>query len=399
MTRQLGTITRGLRTPIFSEGDDLVKIIPELLVDIAHNSKFEIRDKDVLAITESIVARTQGNYASIYDIETDIKNKLNGENQLGITFPILSRNRFATLLRGIARSVDELIIQLSYPADEVGNHLFPADLLFDKEVNPYQDVLDEKQFFDLFGKSEHPFTGMDYIETYRHIVEAEGTKCQIIFANDVTQILNYTKNVLTCDVHTRHQSKRLLKQKGGQIVLGLEDILNQPTFLHGYNQQFGLLGSNKASDERVKLFPRDCQVVVDKIAQRINELTGKQVEVMIYGDGAFKDPVGRIWELADPVVSPAYTQGLAGKPNEIKLKYLADNDYKNLSKEEQIEAINRRIKENKESEVAGEFKGQLGTTPRQLTDLLGSLADLTSGSGDKGTPVVYIQGYFDNFAD
>lgn len=396
MSRYVGTVVRGLRMPIFTEGDNLVEILPELLLKASEAHQFTIEDRDVLALTESIVARTQGNYASIYDIEVDLKNKLNGQKRLGITFPILSRNRFSTLLRGIARSVDELIIQLSYPADEVGNHLFNSELLFDKKVNPWHDVLDEEQFEKNFGKSKHPFTGMDYIELYKNIVEHEGTKCTIIFANNVTEILNHTKTVLTCDIHTREQSKKLLKENGAQLVLGLDDLLNQETFLHGYNQKYGLLGSNMASEERVKLFPRESQKVVDQLADRIYELTNKHVEVMIYGDGAFKDPVGRIWELADPVVSPAYTKGLEGTPNEIKIKYLADNDYSNLSKEEKEIAITQKIKEKNDNQTGAEH---VGTTPRQLTDLLGSLADLTSGSGDKGTPVVYIKGYFDNYAD
>lgn len=399
MTRYIGTVARGLRTPIFTEGDNLLTILPELLIKISEESGFEIKDQDVLAITESIVARAQGNYASIFDIEVDLKNKLKGHRKLGVTFPILSRNRFSTLLRGIARSVDEVIIQLSYPSDEVGNHLFPSEMLFKTKINPWQDVLDEDQFFKLFGKSKHPFTGMDYIELYREIVENEGAKCTIIFGNDVSQILDYTKVVLTCDVHTRHQSKRILSENGAELILGLDDLLNEHSFLHGFNEEFGLLGSNKASEERIKLFPRDCQQLVEKLASRITELTGKKVEVMIYGDGAFKDPVGRIWELADPVVSPAFTDGLKGKPSELKLKYLADNDFKDLSKEEQQEAINRRIRENKATAHDEQFADAVGTTPRQLTDLLGSLADLTSGSGDKGTPVVYIQGYFDSYSD
>lgn len=396
MTRRIGTTARGLRSPIFSEGDDLVEIIPQLLVDIAKQSNFEINDRDVLAITESVVARAQGNYASIYDIENDLRNKIKGADTLGVTLPILSRNRFATLLRGIARSVKEVIILLSYPSDEVGNHLFPVDLLFEKNVNPWQDELNEEQFFNLFGKSVHPFTQMDYIQLYKEIVENEGTKCKIIFANDVRKILNHTKIVLTCDIHSRHQSKKILNNSGAEIVLGLDDVLNEKTFLHGYNEEFGLLGSNLASAERVKLFPRDSQAVVNAIAQRIYKLTHKNVEVMIYGDGAFKDPVGRIWELADPVVSPAYTQGLAGQPHELKLKYLADNDFKDLSKKEQEIAISQKIKDYKDDENA---LGMLGTTPRQITDLLGSLADLTSGSGDKGTPIVFIQGYFDSYSD
>lgn len=396
MTRYIGTTARGLRTPIFSQGDDLIKLLPELLVTASKHSNFEIQDRDVLAITESIVARTQGNYASIYDIETDLRNKLQGHKKLGITFPILSRNRFSILLRGIARAVDELVIQLSYPADEVGNHLFPSDLLFNTKVNPYVDVLSEQQFEDFFGKSVHPFTGMDYVELYKNIVEAEGTKCTIIFANNIKEIVKQTPYVLTCDIHTRAQSKQLLKEAGAEIVLGLDDLLNEETLLHGYNKQYGLLGSNLASTEKIKLFPRDSQVLVDQIAARIHELTGKKVEVMIYGDGAFKDPVGRIWELADPVVSPAYTQGLTGTPNELKLKYLADNELKGLSAAEQQVLITQRIKSKTNVQTGAEH---LGTTPRQITDLLGSLADLTSGSGDKGTPVVYIQGYFDNYAD
>lgn len=396
MTRLIGTVVRGLRTPIYTEGDNLVESIPELLVKASNQHQFEIQDKDVLAITESVVARTQGNFASIYDIETDLRNKLKGETKLGLTFPILSRNRFSTLLRGIARAADEIVIQLSYPSDEVGNHLFDSDLLFEKNINPWHDVLDEQQFEEIFGKSKHPFTSMDYVELYKNIVTSEGAKCTIIFANDVTEILKHTQNVLTCDIHTRHQSKRHLQAKGAMLVLGLDDILSEETFLHGYNKQYGLLGSNKASDQRVKLFPRDSQEVVDNIAKRVYELTGKRIEVMIYGDGAFKDPVGRIWELADPVVSPAYTVGLMGTPNELKLKYLADNDFKGLSAEEQYDQITKRIKEKNENQSGDEH---IGTTPRQITDLLGSLADLTSGSGDKGTPVVYIQGYFDNLAD
>lgn len=396
MSRLVGTVVRGIRTPIYTQGDNLVESIPELIIEASKQNGFEIQDKDVLAITESVVARTQGNYASIYDIEADLKNKLNGANKLGITFPILSRNRFSILLRGIARSVDELVIQLSYPSDEVGNHLFDSDLLFEKNINPWHDVLSEQDFLDTFGKSKHPFTSMDYVELYKSIVEEEGTKCIIVFANDVTEILNHTKHVLTCDIHTRHQSKKQLRAKGAELVLGLDDLLNDSTLLHGYNEQYGLLGSNKASDERIKLFPRNSQEVVDQIANRIKELTSKDVEVMIYGDGAFKDPIGRIWELADPVVSPAFTKGLMGTPNELKLKYLADNDFKGLDKEEQYQEITKRIKDKNDNQTGEEH---VGTTPRQLTDLLGSLADLTSGSGDKGTPVVYIQGYFDNLAD
>lgn len=396
MSRAIGTIVRGLRTPIFHEHDDLVEQLPQILIEASKQGNFEIKDRDVLAITESIVARTQGNYASIDDITNDLKSQLKGHKTLGITFPILSRNRFSSLLRGFARAVDEVIIQLSYPADEVGNHLFNADMLFDANVNPWQDVLNEEQFLNTFGKSKHQFTGMDYISFYKQIVEEEGATCKFVFANDVREILNHTKVVLTSDIHTRNQSKQLLIKHGGELILGLDDILSKPTDQHGYNPEYGLLGSNKASDTSIKLFPRDSQPLVDKLAQRIYELTNKKVEVMIYGDGAFKDPVGRIWELADPVVSPAYTPGLKGTPHELKLKYLADNEYSHLSESQQQQAIKDRLMRK---EVKDESDAAVGTTPRQITDLLGSLADLTSGSGDKGTPIVYIQGYFDNFAE
>lgn len=395
MSRAIGTVTRGLRAPIFTQGDDLIEIIPNLLIHASKQAKFDIQDGDVLAITESVVARTQGNYATIYDIEEDLRKRLNGAKTLALTFPILSRNRFSTLLRGFARAVDEIIIQLSYPSDEVGNHLFPSELLFDKNINPWQDVLNELEFLDTFGKSKHPFTGMDYIELYKDIVESEGARCSFVFANDIRVILDYSKTVLTCDVHTRHQSKKTLIKHGGELILGLDDLLTQPSDHHGYNPEYGLLGSNKASEEKIKLFPRECQPLVDQLAQKIKDLTHKQVEVMIYGDGAFKDPVGRIWELADPVVSPAYTEGLKGTPNELKLKYLADNEFSDLDDLQQEQAIKERIRHKK---VVNESDEAVGTTPRQITDLLGSLSDLTSGSGDKGTPIVYIQGYFDSYA-
>lgn len=396
MTRSVGTVAWGVRTPIFSKNDDLVDLLPDILIQASQEANFELRDRDVLAITESIVARTQGNYATIYDIEKDLRRKLNGHKTIALTFPILSRNRFASLLAGFALAVDEVIIQLSYPADEVGNHLFPSHLLFEKHINPWQAVFDEQTFASTFGKSKHPFTGMDYIELYKNIVEQHGAKCTFVFANDVREILNYSKVVLTCDIHTRHQSKQILQENGGQLILGLDDILNEVNDQHGYNPEYGLLGSNKASETEIKLFPRDCQPFVDQLAQKLYEKTNKHIEVMIYGDGAFKDPVGRIWELADPVVSPAYTPGLKGTPEELKLKYLADNEFKNLNKQEQQVAIKERLKHK---EIKDESDAAVGTTPRQITDLLGSLADLTSGSGDKGTPIVYIQGYFDSYAE
>ena len=399
MTRYIGTVARGIRAPIFKNGDNLIEMVPQLILDAANGEGFTIRNRDVIAMTESIVARTQGNYASFEDIKNDLLTKLDGREEIGLTLPILSRNRFSILLKGIASAAKKIIIQLSFPADEVGNRLFDDNLLIGTNINPWNDVLDESLFLKKFGKSIHQFTGIDYVEFYREIVEEVGTECQIIFANDCRKILNYTQNVIACDIHTREQSIAQLKASGAEFVIGLADILNTPTNEHGYNEQYGLLGSNKATETEIKLFPRNCQKITDQIAGKMYALTGKNVEVMVYGDGAFKDPVGKIWELADPVVSPAYTPGLKGTPNELKLKYIADNEYKDLTSEEQKELITERIKQKETTDQAIDSKGSEGTTPRQITDLLGSLSDLVSGSGDKGTPIVYIQGYFDSYAD
>ena len=403
MSRLIGTISRGIVAPIFRQNDDLVEIIPNLILDAAKEGKFELRDRDVLCITESIVARTQGNYATIDDIASDIKNKTANAEVLGITFPILSRNRFSILLKGIAKATKKVVILLSYPSDEVGNHLFDPNMLLDTDINPWQDVLTEKQFVEIFGEPKHTFTGMNYVEFYRSLVEGQGAECEIIFSNDCRHILDYAQNVITCDIHTRERSKKILTQAGAKTVLGLDNILTEESSEHGYNCDYGLLGSNKADDELVKLFPHSCQELVDKVAQRLRELSGKNIEVMIYGDGAFKDPVGKIWELADPVVSPAYTPGLDGTPHEMKIKYLADSEFKHLEAEELAAAIRNKInnKDRSDLEDANSVEAEKteGTTPRRLTDLLGSLSDLTSGSGDKGTPIVYVQGYFDNWAD
>ena len=394
MERLVGTVVRGLRTPIINRGDDLVQVVVDTVIGASQAEGFSIRDRDIIGITESVVARAQGNYASIDAIAKDIGKKF-GRGTLGVIFPILSRNRFAVCLRGIAKGVDKVVLMLSYPADEVGNHLVDEDLLDEKGVNPWSDVLTEKEFRELFGYYKHPFTGMDYIEYYKSIVTECGARCEVLFANNPTAILKYTKNVLACDIHTRKRTKRILKAAGAERVYGLEDILSEPVDGSGYNEQYGLLGSNKATEESVKLFPRDCQAFVERIQAILRERTGKTVEVMVYGDGAFKDPVGKIWELADPVVSPGYTKGLEGTPNEVKLKYLADNEFAGLKGEEQKKAIEAYIK-NKQANLVGAMAAQ-GTTPRRLTDLIGSLCDLTSGSGDKGTPVIYIQGYFDNY--
>lgn len=400
MARYVGTVARGIRAPIFNPGDDLVTIIPELIIKASQSENFALRDRDVLAITESVVARTQGNYASVEDIKNDLVKQLDGIEEIGLVLPILSRNRFSILLKGLAAAVKKVHLQLSFPSDEVGNQLFDDDLLLSSEVNLYTDVLTEEEFFQNFGKSKHPFTGMDYIEFYKNIIIEAGAECNIIFANDPRKILNYTKNVIACDIHTRQASVEKLKAAGAEFVIDLTHILNKPTDKHGYNEQYGLLGSNKADETIIKLFPRDCQNLTEQIAKVLYEKTGKRIEVMIYGDGAFKDPVGKIWELADPVVSPAYTAGLKGTPHELKIKYLADSDYKDFSSEEKQIEITKRIKSkdlaNKDS-VNNEISE--GTTPRNLTDLLGSLSDLVSGSGDKGTPIVYIQGYFDNYSD
>lgn len=392
MTRVVGTVARGLRTPIINKGDKLEEILVESVLKASEVEGYDIQDRDILALTESIVARAQGNYALVDDIAADINDKF-GNETVGVVFPILSRNRFSLCLRGIAKGVKKVVIMLSYPADEVGNHLVDIDTLDEKGVNPWTDVLTEAQFFELFGRNGHEFTGINYVEYYRSLVEEVGVVCEIIFSNNPETILDYTKNVLTCDVHSRVRTKRILKAKGAEKLYNLEDILTAPVNGSGYHPEYGLLGSNSSTEEELKLFPRDCQPVVEKIQHMLKEATGKTVEVMVYGDGAFKDPVGKIWELADPVVSPAFTAGLHGTPNETKLKYLADNNFAHLRGEELKQAISEHI-ENRDLEDAGE---SLGTTPRQLTDLIGSLADLTSGSGDKGTPIVYIQGYFDNF--
>lgn len=394
MERIVGTVSRGLRAPIIKEGDDLTQIVIDTVMEAAKAGEFTIQDRDVLAVTESILARSQANYATKDQIAADVKAKLGGET-IGVIFPILSRNRFAICLRGIAHGAKKIVLMLSYPSDEVGNHLVDIDLLDEKGINPYSDVLTQEQFESLFGKSKHTFTGMDYVNYYKGIIEEEGAEAEVIFSNDPRTILNYTKNVLTCDIHTRVRTKRLLRQAGAEVVCGMDDILTASVDGSGYNDKYGLLGSNKSTEDSIKLFPIHCQEFVDGIQKKLNVLTGKTVEVMVYGDGAFKDPVGKIWELADPVVSPGYTKGLEGTPNEVKLKYLADNEFADLKGDELKEAISDYIR-NKDAELGDSMVAQ-GTTPRRLTDLIGSLCDLTSGSGDKGTPFIYIQGYFDNY--
>ena len=394
MERVVGTVVRGLRCPIIKEGDKIENIVVESVLKASEAEGFTINDKDIVTVTESVVARAQGNYATIDNIATDIKAKF-GDDTIGVIFPILSRNRFAICLRGIAKGAKKIVLMLSYPADEVGNHLVDLDMLDDKGVNPWTDVLTEQEFRNLFGYNKHPFTGVDYIDYYKSLVEEYGIECEVIFSNNPKTILNYTKSVLTCDIHTRFRTKKILKANGGEKVYSLDNILCESIDGSGYNEEYGLLGSNKSTEETIKLFPRNCQPVVDNIQAILKEKTGKDVEVMIYGDGAFKDPVGKIWELADPVVSPAYTSGLNGTPNEIKLKYLADNNFADLEGEELKNAISEYIK-NKQSDLVGSMESQ-GTTPRRLTDLIGSLSDLTSGSGDKGTPIIFIQGYFDNY--
>ena len=394
MGRMIGTVSRGVRAPIIRQGDDIVKIVTDSVLEAAKEENIAFHDRDVVAMTEAIVARAQGNYCSVEDIASDVKAKFGGDT-VGVIFPILSRNRFAICLRGIAKGVKKVVLMLSYPSDEVGNHLISLDMVDEKGVNPYTDVLDLATYRNLFGFVKHTFTGIDYVEYYKNLVEECGAECEIIFANNPKAILNYTKNVLACDIHTRARTKRILKANGGEIVLGLDEIMNAPINGSGCNEAYGLLGSNKATEDTVKLFPRDCQEVVDAIQLELKKATGKTIEVMVYGDGAFKDPVGKIWELADPVVAPAYTSGLEGTPNELKLKYLADNDFANLSGDELKEAIKTKITE-KDDNLVGKMASE-GTTPRRLTDLIGSLCDLTSGSGDKGTPIVFIQGYFDNY--
>lgn len=394
MERTVGTVTRGLRCPIINEGDSIETIVVESVLKASEVEGFKIEDKDIVCVTESIVARAQGNYASIDQIAKDVTNKF-GEATVGVIFPIFSRNRFSNILKGIARGAKKVVLMLSYPSDEVGNHLVSLDALDEKGINPWTDVLDEKQFRELFGYNKHTFTGVDYIEYYKELIANEGAECEVIFSQKPKTILEYTKNVLTCDIHTRFRTKRILENNGAEKVYALDDILSESIDGSGFNENYGLLGSNKSTEEGIKLFPRDCQPVVEGIQEVIKEETGKTVEVMIYGDGAFKDPVGKIWELADPVVSPAFTSGLEGTPNEVKLKYLADNNFADLRGADLEAAIKKHINE-KDEDLTGSMEAQ-GTTPRQLTDLIGSLADLTSGSGDKGTPIVFIQGYFDNF--
>ncbi len=395
MERITGTVVRGIRAPIINSGDDIAKIVADSVMKASEIEGFAVRDRDIAAITESVVARSQGNYASIDAIAQDIRSKF-GNDTIGVIFPILSRNRFAICLRGIAKGASKIVLMLSYPSDEVGNHLVDIDLLDEKGVNPWTDVLTLKQYRDLFGYIKHTFTGMDYIDYYKSLIEEYGVECEVIFSNNPRTILEYTKSVLACDIHTRMRTKRILKANGGQKIFSLDEILSAPVNGSGYNEEYGLLGSNKSTEDTVKLFPRDCSQLVEKIQADLRQRTGKTIEVMVYGDGAFKDPVGKIWELADPVVSPGYTPGLEGTPNEVKLKYLADNNFRDLRGDELKKAISEYIK-NKESDLVGEMVSQ-GTTPRRLTDLIGSLCDLTSGSGDKGTPIVYIQGYFDNYA-
>ena len=394
MSRTIGTVSRGVRAPIIRNGDDIVEIVTASVLEAAEDEGFAFRDRDIVAMTEAIVARAQGNYATVDDIACDVKAKLGGET-VGVIFPILSRNRFAICLRGIAKGAKKVVLMLSYPSDEVGNHLISMDALDEKGVDPYKDVLDLAKYRELFGYEKHTFTGVDYVEYYESLVKECGAECEIIFANNAKAILNYTKNVLCCDIHTRARTKRILKASGADVVLGLDDIMTAPIGGSGFNADYGLLGSNKATEDQVKLFPRDCQPIVDAIHDKLLAATGKNIEVMVYGDGAFKDPVGKIWELADPVVSPAYTKGLEGTPNELKLKYLADNDFAGLSGDALKEAIKNKIHE-KDGNLVGQMVSE-GTTPRRLTDLIGSLCDLTSGSGDKGTPIVFIQGYFDNY--
>ncbi len=395
MSRYSGTVSRGIRCPIIKEGDDLQTIISDTVIEASKAENFALNNRDVVAITESIVARAQGNYCTVDDIAKDVQNKLGGK-EMGVIFPITSRNRFSVLLTGFARGAKKIYLMFSYPSDEVGNAFLTYDELDEKGVNPYDDVLNEAQYKELFGAPVHEFTGVNYIDYYRELINKEGCECEIIFANKAKTILDYTNNVLTCDIHTRARTKRILKAAGANVY-GLDDIMNAPVNGSGYNEKYGLLGSNKATDEKVKLFPRDAQGLVEGIQKTLLEKTGKKLEVMVYGDGAFKDPQGKIWELADPVVSPFYTEGLKGTPNEVKIKYLADNDYADLKGEQLKEAIKASIKQ-KDANLVGKMVSE-GTTPRQLTDLIGSLCDLTSGSGDKGTPVVLVQGYFDNYTN
>ncbi|MCI9629927.1 coenzyme F420-0:L-glutamate ligase [Thomasclavelia cocleata] len=396
MERKVGTVSRGIRCPIIREGDDLAKIVVDSVLEAAKSEGFDLRDRDVISITESIVARAQGNYASIDAIAKDVKEKLGGET-IGVIFPILSRNRFAICLKGIAMGAKKVVLMLSYPSDEVGNALLTYDQLDEAGVNPYSDVLSLEKYRELFGYGVHEFTGVDYVDYYSKLIQDAGAEVEIVFANQAKEILNYANCIVNCDIHTRVRTKRILMENGAKVVCGLDDILNTSVDGSGYNTRYGLLGSNKSTEDTIKLFPKECQDLVENIQTQILNETGKHVEVMVYGDGAFKDPQGKIWELADPVVSPAFTSGLVGTPNELKLKYLADNDFKDLSGEALKEAIANSIKK-KDADLVGNMASQ-GTTPRQLTDLIGSLCDLTSGSGDKGTPIVLVQGYFDNFTD
>lgn len=394
MERRVGTISRGIRCPIIREGDDLVKIVIDSVVEAAEGEGFELRNRDIIAVTESVVARAQGNYASVDHIAEDVRNKLGGET-IGVIFPILSRNRFAICLKGIAMGAKKVVLMLSYPSDEVGNELVSIDKLDDAGINPYSDLITLEKYREVFGENKHPFTGVDYVQYYGDIIREAGAEAEIVFANDCRKILKMTKKVLNCDIHTRFRTKKILKACGAEVVCGLDDILAESVSGSGYNEKYGLLGSNKSTEDTVKLFPKECTELVMDIQKELLSKSGKHVEVMVYGDGAFKDPVGKIWELADPCVSPASTPGLDGTPNEVKLKYLADNDFKNLSGDALKEAIEKRIREKKDN-LVGDMASQ-GTTPRKLTDLIGSLCDLTSGSGDKGTPVILIQGYFDNY--
>ena len=396
MERKIGTTSRGVRCPIIREGDDLAKIVVDSVIEAAESEGFALNDRDVVAVTESVVARSQGNYAPVEAIAADVRKKLGGET-IGVIFPILSRNRFAICLRGIAQGAKKVVLMLSYPSDEVGNELVSLDKLDEAGVNPYSDVLSLEKYRELFGVNKHPFTNVDYVEYYSELIRESGAEVEVVFANNPRVILNYTKNVLTCDIHTRARTKRILKAAGAERVCGLDDILTAPVNGSGYNEKFGLLGSNKSTEDKIKLFPKECTDLVMDIQARLLERTGKHMEVMVYGDGAFKDPVGKIWELADPSVSAANTPGLEGTPNELKLKYLADNDFANLSGEELKKAIEGAIRE-KDGNLVGNMASQ-GTTPRRLTDLIGSLCDLTSGSGDKGTPIVLVQGYFDNYTN
>mgnify|MGYP002753019296 FL=1 len=394
MSRMVGTVSRGIRAPIIRSGDDLVEIVTQSVLEAARQDGFSVRDRDVIAMTEAIVARAQGNYATVDDIAADVRAKLGG-GTVGVLFPILSRNRFAICLRGIAKGAKKIVLMLSYPSDEVGNHLIDVDRMDEKGVDPYRDVLTLERYRELFGYTTHPFTGVDYVDYYAQLIRESGAEAEILFANDPKAILPYARDVLCCDIHTRQRTKRRLKAAGAERVLGLDEIMTAPVNGSGCNERYGLLGSNKSTEDKVKLFPRDCQGLVEAIQARLLSETGRHVEVMVYGDGAFKDPVGKIWELADPVVSPAYTPGLEGTPNELKLKYLADNDFAALSGEALRDAIKGEI-QKKGGSLVGKMAAQ-GTTPRRLTDLIGSLCDLTSGSGDKGTPIVHIQGYFDNY--